>query len=216
MKYDQHEFPQTRGISTQERIGIDWHRFIGREENQIRQLCGWPLHRCQEYFHSQTRNVRDVDLTNTVAALEYGNDVLFASLLDSRHRRKWQEARPASRPACPSRVFCLYRQAGDSGRVVIQKQYFAIVDRRISVTATHLLFLHIDIYGHRSQILLVGCHRGACRLISLGLHHIKSLNNPCGMTRKGRTSVGSHQSRGVHDFLPSATHSNGNLLGLVT
>jgi hypothetical protein len=52
--------------------------------------------------------------------------------------------------------------------VVIQKQHFAIVDRRVPVTAMPQNCLNgIDIYPRKNQILLIGYHQGERRLISM-------------------------------------------------
>jgi hypothetical protein len=63
----------------------------------------------------------------------------------------------------------MYKQAANPGGVVIQKLHFAIADTRAPVAATPLrLALEMVLYSHRNQILLVGHHRVARRLISPG------------------------------------------------
>ena len=60
--------------------------------------------------------------------------------------------------------------------MVIQIQRSAIADRHVPATATPLyLLLKIEVHAHRNQILLVGHHREACRLILPGLHRIESV-----------------------------------------
>jgi hypothetical protein len=123
----------------------------------------------------------------------------------------------AKHPACLSLVFWFYRQAADSGDVVIQEQYIAIVDTREPMSATPFLFLHIHHNPCGNLIFLEGHHQGAYRLMSPGLHPIESVNGRCEMLHK--TYIGwliPRQSREVQDFPPSAILPSGNLLGLET
>ena len=72
------------------------------------------------------------------------------------------------------------KQAGDRGDVVIQKRCIAIADTRGPVTAMLLsLISNLNIQADRNQILLVGLHQGACRLIPPGLHRVESVSSRC-------------------------------------
>jgi hypothetical protein len=86
--------------------------------------------------------------------------------------------------ACPSQVFQLNKQVPNSVDVVIQRQCVAIVDTRAPAFATRTT-IHLRL-ASRSRIFLVGRHQGVCRLISLGLHCIKSIGS-CRMLHRGRT-----------------------------
>jgi hypothetical protein len=101
----------------------------------------------------------------------------------------------------------------------MQKRRFAIADTRAPVTATPLsVVLKFGIYTRRrNQILLVGHHQGACRLISAGLHRIESVV----IAQRTYIDVGwsiSYQSGDVHDSLPSTSLPNSlrNPLGSTT
>ena len=85
----------------------------------------------------------------------------------------------------------MYSTAADPGDVVIQKQHFAIVDTRGRVTATPVSVLpNSDIvHEDKNEILGIGHHPGGRRLISPGLHRIKSVSSRRGILREGRTSV---------------------------
>ena len=81
----------------------------------------------------------------------------------------------------------LYRKAPDPGHVETQKRYIAIDDTHVSVTSTRF-HPHISILLERrtdgNRISQVTHHRGACRLISLGLHRIESVSSLCRMLRR--------------------------------
>ena len=84
--------------------------------------------------------------------------------------------------------------------MVRQKQRIAIADRRAPVPATPpSVFVYVEIRHHRSyQILLVGHHQGECRLMTPGLHRIKSVGSCRKMLpNKRRTSTL------LSSFLPS-------------
>ena len=82
-------------------------------------------------------------------------------------------------------MFCLYKKAVDPGDVVIQKQHFAIADTRGRATATLVYFFSVSkIAEDKKQILGAGHHRGGRRLISRGLHRIKSVSSRCTMLPK--------------------------------
>ena len=79
----------------------------------------------------------------------------------------------------------LCRKAADPGDVVIQKQHFAIADTRGRATSTLVHFLSDSkIAEDKKQILGAGHHRGGRRLISPGLHRIKSVSSRCTMLPK--------------------------------
>jgi hypothetical protein len=96
----------------------------------------------------------------------------------------------AKRPACPSQVFCLCRKVANPGDEAIEKQYFAIDDTRVPVTATPFQSIApfgkhlVELRPHSGQILQVRHHQGARRLISHGLHRIESVSSLCGKWRR--------------------------------
>ena len=73
--------------------------------------------------------------------------------------------------------------------MVIQKQRFAIVDRRAPAIARplSLLFL-LHLHPHRNKRFLVGLHQGTRQLISLCLR-IESVSSRRVMLHKGRTDI---------------------------
>ena len=85
----------------------------------------------------------------------------------------------------------MYRKAADPGDVVIQKQHFAIVDTRGRVTATPESVLPNSdlVHQDKNEIFGAGHHPGGRRLVSPGLHRIKSVSSRRGILRKRRTSV---------------------------
>ena len=128
----------------------------------------------------------------------------------------------AKHTACPLQVFGLYRKAGDPGDMVIQKRFFAIDDIRVPGTATPFAFhLQSGLRTYSNRILQVRLHQGAGRLISPGLQYIAlSLSQSAVfMGCCAGTYVAwliPHQSREVHDLLPSTILQIEKLLGSVT
>jgi len=81
----------------------------------------------------------------------------------------------------------MYKKVADSGRVVIQRQGFSIVDTHEPAIAMPLspTFLHMmESYSYKNEIYLEGRHQGVRRFVSPGLHHIKSVSSHCGALHK--------------------------------
>src|SRR6266446_9095540 len=70
------EESQTRGRSTQERIGNDRWCFTVRGEPQLCQLREWHLHRCQHFIQLPILKVPEVDFIYAIALLKCHNDVV--------------------------------------------------------------------------------------------------------------------------------------------
>jgi hypothetical protein len=78
----------------------------------------------------------------------------------------------------------MYNKVADSSYVAIQKQRFSIVDTRVPAFAMHLLLFlsdsqmetQTDLDANRNRIWLVRRRRGACQLVSTGLHRIESVS----------------------------------------
>ena len=85
--------------STLERIGNGYHRFINIPETQMCQLRKWLLH-CPKYIQIRIPDDLEVDLTDTIGALECRNDVVRCRVVAVGHydkRQDWPDIQHVSR-----------------------------------------------------------------------------------------------------------------------